>query len=308
MELRNILFFKRVAETEHLTRAANDLFISQSHLSHCIIELENELGVRLFDRVGRGISLNPCGREFYRDVVRMLYEFDDSKNKLVEMQRRLSTQLTLVTNVSTYMPGLLKANKQNSPELNIQQYSAKRRKIIRMLLDGDADYAICCPILTEEPELESVLLHLEPGVVIYPPGHWLKDRKSVTFADIKNEQFISVGVGYGIRDSADEYFKKAGYLPNNSVETTDTSSIYSFVQSGLGIALAPKSMTLRHPTGALNYVPFDEGDQVPLATVGLTWRKNHYRSGAGAAFENTTTAFFGSLEENALSFAQSQMK
>ena len=51
MELRHLQYFKRVAELEHLTKAANDLFVSQSHLSHVIIELETELGVQLFDRV-----------------------------------------------------------------------------------------------------------------------------------------------------------------------------------------------------------------------------------------------------------------
>lgn len=81
IELRHLLYFKRVAETEHLTKAANDLFISQSHLSHVIIELEENLGVQLFDRIGRGIKLNPCGREFYHDVVKLIYEYDDAKKK-----------------------------------------------------------------------------------------------------------------------------------------------------------------------------------------------------------------------------------
>lgn len=181
MELRHLLYFKRVAELEHLTKAANDLYITQSHLSHVIIELETELGVKLFDRVGRGIQLNPCGKEFYHDIVRLFYEYEDAKKKIQETYKRQSTQVTIVTNVSTYMPGLLKKNKVDSPDLNIQQYSAKRRRIIRMLLDGDADFAICCPLLTEEPELESILLHMEQGVLVYPSDHWLKDRKSVGF-------------------------------------------------------------------------------------------------------------------------------
>lgn len=292
MELRHLLYFKRVAELEHLTKAANDLYITQSHLSHVIIELETELGVKLFDRVGRGIQLNPCGKEFYHDIVRLFYEYEDAKKKIQETYKRQSTQVTIVTNVSTYMPGLLKKNKQDSPDLNIQQYSAKRRRIIRMLLDGDADFAICCPLLTEEPELESILLHMELGVIVYPSDHWLKERKSVCFSELKNENFISVGVGYGTRDMQDVYFKEAGIFINSTVETNDTSSIYNFVKDGLGIALAPKTMTMLNTDFKNQFVELDEG---PLATIGLTWRKDHYLGDAGKAFFETTKNYFEEL-------------
>lgn len=292
MELRHLQYFKRVAELEHLTKAANDLYITQSHLSHVIIELETELGMQLFDRVGRGIQLNPCGKEFYHDVVRLFYEYEDSKKKIQENYKRQSTQVTIVTNVSTYMPGLLKKNKQDSPDLNIQQYSAKRRRIIRMLLAGDADFAVCCPLLTEEPELESVLLHMERGVLVYPENHWLRERKSVAFAELKDENFISVGVGYGTRDMQDVYFKAAGIFVNSSVETTDTSSIYNFVKDGLGIALAPKTMTMLNTDFKNQHVELDEG---PLASIGLTWRKDHYLGEAGKAFFETTKNYFEGL-------------
>lgn len=292
MELRHLQYFKRVAELEHLTKAANDLYITQSHLSHVIIELETELGVKLFDRVGRGIQLNPCGKEFYHDIVKLFYEYEDAKKKIQETYKRQSTQVTIVTNVSTYMPGLLKKNKQDSPDLNIQQYSAKRRRIIRMLLDGDADFAVCCPLLTEEPELESILLHMELGVIVYPSDHWLKERKSVCFSELKNENFISVGVGYGTRDMQDVYFKEAGIFINSTVETNDTSSIYNFVKDGLGIALAPKTMTMLNTDFKNQFVELDEG---PLATIGLTWRKDHYLGDAGKAFFETTKNYFEEL-------------
>ena len=293
MELRHLQYFKRVAETEHLTKAANDLFISQSHLSHMMTELESELGVKLFDRVGRGIQLNPCGREFYNDVVMLFYQFDDAKKKAQEIYKRQSTQLTIVTNVSTYIPGLLKRNKQDSPNLNIQQYSARRRKIVRMLLDGDADFAVCCPLLAEAPELESILLHMERGVIVYPPGHWLETRKSVSFPELKDENFISVGQGYGTRDMQDVYLRQARITVNSTVETTDTSSIYNFVKDGLGIAIAPKTMTRQLKEFENQFVELDEG---PLASIGLTWRKDHYLSEAGKAFMETTKNYFRELE------------
>lgn len=289
-----MLFFKRVAELEHISKAADELFLSQSHLSHVIIELETELGVQLFDRKGRGLTLNPCGREFYRDVVGLLNEFDDSKKKIQEIYRRQTTQLTLATNVSTYMPKLLKAMKIALPLLSIRQYSVKRRKIIRMLMDGAADFGICCPLITEEPELESYLLHKEQGIIVYPPGHWLSERETVSFTELKNEKFISVDSGFGTRDAQEDYCRKAGLVVDHAVVTSETSSVFDFVSEGIGIAIAPKSVTYMHPHFRNNYVEIDE---CPFGTIGLTWRKDHYLSQAGKEFMETTNEFYKKLSE-----------
>lgn len=292
MEIRSILYFKRVAELEHLTKAANELFISQSHLSHVISDMEEELGVPLFDRVGRGIQLTPYGRLFYDEITRIFYDYENTKTKVMEMYKKNTTQLTIVTNVSTYMPGLLKANMQDSPSLSIQQYSAKRRKIIQMLKTGDADYAICCPILTEEPNLESMLLYKEKGVLIYPKNHWLSERRSVSVKELSNEHFISVVSGYGTRDAQDAFFGKYGINANYMVETDDTSSVFTFVKEGIGIAFAPKSMTLRNSEFRHQFVEIDES---PDATIGLTWHKGNYQTEARRAFVETANKFYGSL-------------
>lgn len=294
MELRHLMYFKRVAELENITKAANELFVSQSHLSHVIIDLETELGVPLFDRVGRGIQLTLCGKEFYHDIVNLNNGLEDSKKRVLALHKRQLTQLTVVTNVSTYMPGLLKAIKLSYPNLTIQQYSAKRRTIIRMLLDGSADFAICCPMILEEPDLESLLLRNEAGVVVYPENHWLKDKKTVSFSELIDEDFINVSVGYGTRDGQDMYFKKAGFVPKNSIETNDTPSIFSYVKDGLGIALAPKTITLQNSDFKNQYIEIDEA---PSATIGLTWNKNHYISEAGRTFFETAIDYFSALDE-----------
>lgn len=293
MEFRHLVCFKRVAELEHMTRAADELYMSQSHLSHVISEMEEELGVKLFDREGRGIRLNPCGREFYRDVTELMNQYDDACKRVRASYMRQITQLTIVTNVSTYIPSLIKAAQDTLPSMSVQQYSATRRKMIRMLLAGQADYAICCPIITEEPDLESSLLRVEQGVIIYPEGHWLAQQKAVSFDEIKNERFINVGVGYGTRDVQDIYFRKFGVSPNIAIETTDTASIYDYVEKGLGIAIAPKAMTERHPVFKNRYVDIAEGT---AATIGLTWRKGSYISETMKAFLEISTDFFAKLE------------
>ena len=293
MEFRHLICFKRVAELEHMTRAADELYMSQSHLSHVISELEDELGVKLFDREGRGIRLNPCGREFYTDVSELFTQYDDACRRVRASYLRQTTQLTLVTNVSTYMPGLIKATQKAMPAVGVQQYSAPRRRVIRMLLAGEADYAICCPIITDEPDLESTLLRVEHGVIIYPEGHWLAQRGAASLTELQNERFINVGVGYGTRDIQDIYFRKLGIVPNIAIETTDTASIYDYVEKGLGIALASKASTRRHPIFKDRYAEITEGT---YADIGLTWRKDSYISDSMHAFSQVAADFFAKLE------------
>ena len=273
MEIRHLQFFKRAAELEHLTKAANELYISQSHLSHIIAEMEKELGVPLFDRVGRGIVLNACGREFYRDTVELFNKFEDSKKKSVEIYRRQQTQLTLITNVSTYMPALMHYIRQERPDISIRQLSGKRKTIARRLLESSVDVAICCPTLSEIPEIESKLIHRERGVIIYPEGHWLEGRELVDMEELRHEKFISVDVGYGTRDSQDLYLQSRQISVENAIESSDTSTVFDYVNYGLGIAIAPITMTKKRPDFQKRYVELTDS---PQATIGLSIRKGQY--------------------------------
>ena len=72
ISLKMLQYFKKVAETQHITNASKELYISQPQLTRVIVELEKELGVALFDREGKGIRLNPCGEAFYRYTNEML--------------------------------------------------------------------------------------------------------------------------------------------------------------------------------------------------------------------------------------------
>lgn len=294
MELKQLICFRRVAELEHLTKAANELYMSQSRLSHVIAELEAEIGVQLFDREGRGIKLNPCGKLFYRNVLDIMFQIEDSTKKVREFEKRQSTQMTIATNTSTYMPGLLQFIQKALPGMVIRQYSAERRKLIRMLIDGEIDFTICCPMLTEEPDLTSHLLHTERPVVIYPQDHWLKDYDTISVPELKDERFINVGVGYGIRDVQDMYFNKIRMFPDIAIETTDTQSIYTYVDRGLGIAVAPESMTLQHPTFCHRYTDLAVD---AVATIGLTWRNNHYASESWKMFMETIKMYFMDLKQ-----------
>lgn len=295
MELKQLLFFKRTAELEHMTKAANELMVSEPFLSKSISELEKDLGVHLFDHVGRRIVLNPCGKMFYRHVVTIFSEIEDAKKEVRSINLSQQTRLTVVTNVSQYMPSLLKLIMESNPEMKIQQLSAPRRDIISMLLNGEVDFAICSPPIKDNVEMKTVQLRFEPGVVIFPKGHWLKSRSKVNLEEITGETFITAAKGYGAREAFDSYFEQLGFSPPIVIETGDTGSVFRYVESGLGIAAVSMSAVLQEPSFRHCYSVIGTG--ASGGEVALTWRANQYISEAGRFFIEKSQEYFSSLED-----------
>ena len=294
MEIKQLLFFKRTAELEHMTKAANDLMVSEPFLSKSISALEKELGVHLFDHVGRRIVLNPCGKTFYQRVSAIFSEFEDAKKELRNISLSQQTRLTIVTNVSQYMPSLLKSITLNNPEMKIRQLSAPRRDIITMLLNGEVDFAICSPPIKENVEMKTVHMRFEPGVVIFPEGHWLKIRAEINLEEITGETFITAARGYGAREAFEAYFEELGLFPPIVIETGDTGSVFRYVENGLGIAAVSMSAVLQEP--AFRHCYSVIGNGASGGDVALTWRNNQYISEAGRFFIEKSTEYFKSLD------------
>ena len=295
MELKQLLFFKRTAELEHMTKAASELMVSEPFLSKSISELEKSLGVELFDHVGRRIVLNPCGRTFYQRVVTILCEIEDAKKELRNISYSQQTFLSVVTNVSQYMPSLLKLIMEKKPGMKIRQLSAPRRDIVNMLLNGEVDFAICSPPIKENVEMKTLHLRFEPGVVIFPEGHWLKNRTQVNLEEITGETFITAAQGYGAREAFDAYFEQLGFSPPIVIETGDTGSVFRYVESGLGIAAVSMSAVLQEPTFRHCYCVIGTG--ASGGEVSLTWRANQYISQAGQLFIEESQEYFSSLAD-----------
>lgn len=289
MEIKQLLFFKLTAEMEHMTKAAEKLLVSQPFLSKTISELESEIGVKLFDHIGRNIVLNEYGAAFYRHVVKMFNEYDDALNELKDMSNNNNNKIIIATNVSLYLPSLLKSISNLAPEITVQQYSARRFKIIKLLQNNHIDFAVITPPLKGAEYKTNVLMN-ELGVIIYPHGHWLSNYKEISMKEVVNEPFISVAPGYGTRDSAEDYLKLLNINLKIYIETSDTSSIFEYVKHGMGIALAPKSLVLSNPFFSNHYVNIVKPS---ISTdIGLTRNATRYANLASRTFSDLTISHF----------------
>ncbi len=295
MEMKQLLFFKLTAETEHMTRAAEQLYVAQPFLSRTIASLESELGVKLFDHVGRQIRLNDCGRAFYKHVTNIFAELEDAQSEIKDISLKRNRSVSLVTNTSLYMANVLGDFKRHMPESVFHQASARRFSIIRQLKDGEVDFAICTPAIIDEPELETIVLIEDVCPIIFPPDHWLKYRQNVTLKELEKEPIISAAPGYGIRDLADSFFQAAGVVPNIIVESTDTSVIPNYIKNGLGIGFSPLTSVMQDPLLRENHIVVSAPPCIGV--VGLSWKKNRYQSYAAKHFRDFAIRHFNHLNE-----------
>ena len=123
MEMRQLRYFLDIAQTEHLTLSARHLFVTQSTLSHGLRQLEQELGVSLFDRVGRGLKLSQAGLAFRDHAMRALKELEAGRMALSELNGLRSGRLTVgvfPTFLNTLVPATVAAFSQAYPGVTVE--------------------------------------------------------------------------------------------------------------------------------------------------------------------------------------------
>lgn len=294
MEFKELLFFKKTAELEHMTKAADELLVAESYLSKKISDLERELGVTLFNRVGRGINLSLSGKVLYNRVLQITNEINDAVKEVKATSEKEQMKLMVVTNVSPYMPSLLKSVADNFPEIRITQLSTTRNEIIKLLQNGDVDFALCSPPIENDDEFETIYLRKEFGVMIFPEGHRFKNRKEISIEELKDETFVCAAKGYGARELLDFYFSRKGLELNAFIETGDTSSVFKYVENGLGVAAQAITAVLWDPIFKNSYTHLS--DQTG-GEVALTWRRNQFLNNAGKAFIDAAKEYFDSLQQ-----------
>ena len=297
MELKQLVYFKRLAECQHMTRAAERLGVTQPFLSRVITSMEKELGVSLFDHVGRGIRLNKNGEYFYKQVSEILKSLDAACQELKRMDEiAQNTSISIASNVGLYIPGLLEYKRKQAPEIHISYTTAPAEQLLELLDSQTVDFILCSPILRERVSIESRLVLLEECPIIYPPGHWLAQAKDVRLPDLRGESFVAVKKGYGIRDTSDQFFAQVGITPHYAIESTDTRGVWELVKSGCGLAFTSFTTMIYDPVLRENYITLIEPHC--QGTVGLSYLKSRRQQDLFVRFIEMTTEYFGRLKRS----------
>ena len=247
MNSRQMQYAVILAETRNFSTAAEKLNISQPAFSKQIIALENELGLKLFDRSSSSLDLTPAGEFFIEKAKNILFE-EDVLLKTVE-KYKLGERGKLVIGAvpfrSSYMlPGLIKAIKDKFPGLQVVLMEYGLSVLEKGLLDGEYDFAIMnLPI--DNPEFETIPLQ-EDKLVLAVPDKYKEciktDKKGVIddFSVAKNVPFVTVGKEQEMRKLFDALCAETDISPDIYATVTGVATAWEFVKSGVAATIIPK--------------------------------------------------------------------
>ncbi|MDO7836373.1 LysR substrate-binding domain-containing protein [Sphingobium sp. HBC34] len=275
MELRHLRYFIAVAEELHFSRAAARLHVAQPPLSTQIKQLEEEMGVALFLRTKRRVELTEAGSAFLIEARRVLGILDRGVALAREIgtgQRGTLRLGSVYSAIYAVVPQMLRAFAAQHPDISVELSEMTVQQQLDALASGAIDVGILrSPI--HDPSIETHLLFREGIVALVPTGHALAARGAIHVADLAPYPFLLSGIGLhsSFRQHVLSLFDRLGIMPNIAREIGEIHSIISLVGAGLGVALAPA--TVSHiRVSDVTYLPIL--DDMPQIEVSLAWHRD----------------------------------
>ncbi len=300
MDLTQLEYFQAAATLEHFTRAAEAAHVAQPALSRQIRTLETELGLPLFDRVGRGVRLTAAGRSILPRVERILAEVESIRRdvRAISSLDVGAVALGFLHSIGAHLlPSALAAFRARYPDIGFTLHEAAWSELETLVQRGDLDLAITSPLPEPGKELSAIPLLRDELVAAVPPHHPLAQFGEVRLADLAHEPFIFLGASFGeLRTITREACARAGFTPRIAFEAEGLATMRGLVGAGLGVALLP----------ALASRVREEGGPAPVCrplegrpahrTIGLVRHIERTPSPAAAAFANLLVARYAGQE------------
>ncbi|KPG96004.1 LysR family transcriptional regulator [Pseudomonas sp. RIT-PI-q] len=281
MSLRQIRHFVAVAETGSISAAAQAVYISQSTLTLAVQKLEREIGVNLFNRHAKGMTLTHQGHQFLRQAHLILATVDNAKRSLQKSTDQVEGQLIVgVSNLVAgyYLADLLTRFQRAFPNVRIRVMEDERPYIEHLLVSGEIDVGVLIlSNLEDRQALQTEILTQSPYRLWLPPLHPLLERDSIYMADVAGEPLIQLFIDE-MEVNAKRIWANAQLQPRVTLRTASTEAVRNLVAAGLGMAIQPD----------MTYRPWSlEGDIIEARSlsdltqtldVGLAWRRGSARS------------------------------
>lgn len=288
MDLIKLAYFRAAARQEHFTRAAEAEHVAQPALSRQIRMLETELGLPLFDRVGRGVRLTSAGRALLPRVERVLAEIDAIQHDVQALRglRGGSVALGFLHSIGAHLlPSALAAYRARHPQVNFALHEDARVNLEERVLRGELELAISSPLPVADRGLLGVPLLRDELMVALPPGHRLAQADEVRLEQLASEPFIFLAGSFGeLHVITTEACGRAGFRPRVAFEAEGLATMRGLVGAGLGVALLPALASRVRDEGAPAPVFRRLSGQPVYRLVGLVRHGERALSPAAAAF------------------------
>lgn len=246
MELRHLKYFLTLADELHFGRAAEKLFIAQPPLSRQIKNLEEELGVPLFERTKKQVRLTGYGRFLKDEATKLFQHVELIKNHIRLLGEGHAGQIKIGyvgSAMHSVLPEVLKVIQKELPDIHTSMFELRNLDQIAALKDGSLDIGfIRTPITLEGLHINPIFS--ETLSVILPRSHPLAKSKRLKLSDLSSEPFISFcrECAPGLFDCIIGLCNKEGFSPRIIHESSQINSVVRLVESGLGYSIVPSSV------------------------------------------------------------------
>lgn len=275
MDIRQILYFVRIAQTGSYSAAADELNISQSSLSKQILALEEELQCQLFDRSKRKIALTELGEHY----LTYAFQFESLYNTMmVEMEQyrtptpRLSiASIPVVAQYGLY--NFVFQFRTAYPWIKFQFEEQEASAILYGLTSRQVDLAFVRSNYLDPTQFGWVDIYSDQMVAVFSRKHRFADRASISLSELSKENFIMFDKGTVVRELAVDACKAAGFMPKIAYTSYRTESISGLVTSNAGIALMMRRVIEYHLQPEAVIVPLEETIESKVVLAFLKYHK-----------------------------------
>lgn len=286
MILERLRIFVAVAEREHVTRAAESLHLTQSAVSNAIAALEAEHDVKLFDRIGRGVTLNAAGQTFLPEARAVLARAAAAEAALADISGLRRGRLTLwasQTIAGYWLPERLVAFNKAYPGVTLEVSVGNSREVADAVLDGAAEIGLIEGEIAE-PALDETIVGADRLMVLITPDHPWAGAKRLSAATLTDQPWVLREQGSGTRSSFEAALRDRGAAPEllNVIMTLPSNeAVLTAALAGAGAtALSQSVAEAAIASGRLKRAAFD----LPQRPFRLLRHTDRYRSRAAQAF------------------------
>jgi LysR family hydrogen peroxide-inducible transcriptional activator len=242
MEFHQLRYVCAIAETGSFSRAAERCQVAQPSLSQQVLKLEEDLGAKLFDRLGRSVRLTEAGRAFMPHARSILSQMDAARSSVADKcaDVRGSVAVGVIPTIAPYLlPRYAAAFAKKYPEAKLRIVEETTPTLVENLRNLSIDLAILALPLRHK-DLELFPLRTEPLFAVLPKDHPRAGVKSLALKDLRGESFVMLRDGHCFRDLSIATCTHARVTPRIAFESGQFSSLFGMVAAGVGVSLVPE--------------------------------------------------------------------
>lgn len=241
MNLQQLYYFMTVVRLKHITKASELHHISQSTISTAICNLEDELGVLLLEKNGRGIEITQYGFIFAKYVEESLSSLENGISQINKFKENQDLVVELATTFSlgsSTLPSLISSFQNKHPEVTLKIHQGPNNYIIKRLIDDGVDFVLgrVAPMTKETSTLDYHPIFIEDIYALLPKSHRLAANNRIKIDELRDEPIIVFDESTGFKQEIIDICERHGFYPNIAYEAMDNSTVAALVEEGFGIA------------------------------------------------------------------------